>query len=145
MTATVGDAFAAADVAAAPDAAVERAGVGTRARARGYRSLPVLATVKGWVGVWWADLRSAWFAPASLPTLQRAWAERIPDRDRVPGGNPVLYGGWVGWNHAALVLVTAALVVVAALTVTVWTFRHPARALLAAAIAAPLTAYLING
>lgn len=139
-TTTVSEALAAATAGGNPPGnapeAIQREAVqpGRRAgaRARDYRSLPVVGKLAGWVAGWalqaWADLRSAWWTPQSLPTVRRAWSERIPDRGRVPGDNPLLYGGWLVYNHTvALVVPLAATVVVGALTPLVWAARHPAR------------------
>lgn len=139
MTA-VSDVFAAAEVGgsrggSASAVADSAGGVGARGRARvavtdGHRK----------IGRWiTAEARAWWWTPESLPTLSRAWQERMPDRGRVPGGNPVLYGAWVVYNHAALIVPAAALAVVGVLTVAVWVARHPARLALAAALATAIT------
>jgi hypothetical protein len=113
--------------------------------AREYRSLSVVRKVNEYGAIMWADLRSAWWTPASLPTLQRAWAERLPDRERVPGDSAVLYGGWVVYNHTvALVVPAVALVVVGALTPLVWAARHPARLALLAVPATAMVALIVK-
>jgi hypothetical protein len=98
-------------------------------------------TFVGWGRQTWADLRDAWWTPASLPTWRIAWAERMPDRDRVPGNNSALYAGWVAWNHTiGLAVPLAAIAVVGALAPLLWIVRHPARFLLAAIITTALYA-----
>jgi RES domain-containing protein len=100
-------------------------------------------TFAGWGRQTWQDLRDAWFMPASLPTFSTAWAERMPDRDTVPGSNAALYAGWVLYNHSVGLLIPAvALAVVGTLTVLLWIARHPARAALAVLLAVPL--YLLT-
>lgn len=141
---TVSDALTAARVAAAPSgtaaAAPEKARVHVHARAR-VPSLPVTLKVRGWFRIIWSDVRSAWWTPASLPTLQAAWAERIPDRERVPGANRLLYGGWVVYNHTLrLALTAAALAAVGAITVLSWIWQHPARLALFAIVATTVAA-----
>ncbi len=133
---TFSDAFAAEEVvAAAPKPRMRgvNAGVGPRARARDTSVHSVTNRLK----VVWADLVSAWWLPATIPPLTRAWADRFPDRSRVPADNELLYRGWVVYNHTVGLAVPAvALLVVAVLTPAVWVFRHPARLLLAAAVGA---------
>lgn len=139
---TISDAFAAPPAAAAdgrkPSAAPSvRARVHARMRTRG----PIVHRVTAAVGGVWADLRSCWWAPASLPTVQRAWVERFPDRDRVPGNSDLLYRGWLVYNHTIGLLVP--LVTVAAvgvLTPAVWIVRHPARLGLTLLLATPVIA-----
>ncbi|GAA0719691.1 hypothetical protein Drose_05995 [Dactylosporangium roseum] len=143
---TISDAFpvaaAAADAAADPAERPEKARVHARMRAREYRSLSVLVNFRRQV---WADLRDAWWMPASLPTFQTAWAERMPDRDRVPGGNGVLYAGWVAYNHTVGLLIPAvALAVVGALTPILWAARHPARLALLTVIVTALYALTLG-
>lgn len=142
-TTTWGDVAAAAAPVDSPEAAPEKARVHARMRARGYRSLPVAGKVGDLARTAGADLRSAWWTPASLPTLAQAWAERMPDRDRVPGNNAVLYRGWVAYNHSiALAVPALALVVVGLLTPVVFAARHPARLGLAVVISIPLIVLL---
>ncbi len=137
---TFSDAFAAEEAAAAVPKRRLRpsnAGVGPRARARGTSVPRVTARLKT-IG---ADVVSAWWLPASLPTLSAAWADRTPDRSRVPGDNTVLYRGWLVYNHTVgLAVPAAALAVVGVLTPLVWVARHPARLLLAAAVVAAFVA-----
>lgn len=130
---TISSAFP-ADVAAAagpatPAERTERARPHARMRALGYGSRSVLVnSFVGWGRQAGADLRDAWFMPASLPTFQRAWAERMPDRDTVPGSNGALYAGWVLYNHTVgLAIPTVALALVGAITPLLWIARHPAR------------------
>src|SRR5690554_7957922 len=125
MTVTVSDAFSAVDVAAdvsgAPETAPERTGPHARMRARDYRSLPVVGKVRALAAAAVADLRAAWWTPASLPTLRQAWVERIPDRDRVPGGSRPLWVAWLGYSHTVGLAVPALAVAAAgALTALVW-------------------------
>ncbi|MER7280453.1 hypothetical protein ABT369_39050 [Dactylosporangium sp. NPDC000244] len=101
----------------------------------------MVKTFVGWGRQTWADLRDAWWTPASLPTFSTAWAERMPDRDRVPGGNAALYASWVAYNWSVgLAVPLAALAVVGLLTPILWIARHPARLLLAAVITTALVA-----
>lgn len=132
---TVSEVFAAADAAAEIGGGPGSASTGrarVRMRARGYRSLPVVDKIRDRVAVGVEDLRSAWWTPAALPTVQQAWAGRIPDRDTVPGGNAVLYAGWVVYNHTlGLAVPAVAVALVGLLTPLVWAARHPARLALA--------------
>jgi hypothetical protein len=115
-------------------------------RAREYGSRSVLVnSFADWGRQAASDLRDAWFMPASLPTFQIAWAERMPDRDRVPGSNAVLYAGWVAWNHTVgLAIPLAVLAIVGVLTPLVWIARHPARFLLTAVIGTALYALTLR-
>lgn len=118
-------------------------------RARGYRSPAVTGKVASFVaesaaGVA-ADVRSAWWAPESLPTLSGAWATRIPDREKVPGGNAVLYGGWVVYNHTVRLAGTAAAVaLVGLLAVLTWALQHPARLALLVLISGAVAGLIYN-
>lgn len=139
-TATIGG-----NTKAAPD----RARVHARMRAREYRSLPVVGKVAGIFADWavqaWADLRAAWWTPASLPTLARAWSERMPDRERVPGNNGLLFGGWVLYSHTVGLAVPAAVAaLVGVLAPVVWAARHPARLALMSLIVCAATALILN-
>lgn len=138
---TISDAFVVDVAAAAPSnghrVSLAKAGAPARMRARTRSVLRVTS----WIKTIWADLRSAWWVPASLPTVRRAWAERMPDRVKVPGDSRLLYGAWVVYGHTVGLAVPAvAVAVVGVLTVAVWIARHPARLILAAAIAAPFLA-----
>lgn len=143
---TISSAFpvdvAAAEVPAPPSAEGQRARAHARMRAREYPSPSVMVnTLVGWGRQAGADLRGAWFMPASLPTFQTAWTERMPDRERVPGDNGALYAGWIAYNHSVGLLIPAvALAVVGLLTAVLWIARHPARLLLAAVITTALIA-----
>lgn len=112
------------------------------ARVRGRARIPVTirsGKVWSWVALLWADVRSAWWAPESLPTVQRAWADRIPNRERVPGNSNPLYRAWVIYNHTVGLLVPlAATAAVGCLTPAVWVARHPARLLLALLLTIPV-------
>lgn len=152
---TVSDVLAAgprvSDRVSSPEAAsVSAAGVRTRGRARESLAVTerygkIVAPFALWGRQAGTDLRDAWWTPASLPTFQRAWAERMPDRDRVPGGNGLLYAGWVVYNHTFGLAVPAAVIaLVGALTPLVWLARHPARLLLAAVIATALYALVFG-
>lgn len=146
---TISDVFAAAAPAAersdSPEAAAGRVRVHARMRARGYRSLSVVRKIVDVAAVVWADLRSAWWTPVSLPTLRQAWAARMPDRDRVPGDNALLYRGWVAYNHSVALAVPAlALALVGLLTPLVWAARHPARFVLTAVIVTSTVALIFN-
>ncbi len=78
-----------------------------------------------------ADLRGAWWWRGVPPTLAQLWAARVPDRGRVPGGNAVLWVSWAAYNHLYLA-------VSAPLYVLFFALAHPARFVLAAALAAGL-------
>lgn len=106
--------------------------VGVHARTRASLAAHgSLDKITGWVA---SEARTWWWTPESLPTLARVWADRMPDRERVPGNNPGLYWAWVVYNHTVGLLVTAAaLTAVGFLTMAVWVVRHPARLLLLAA------------
>ena len=137
---------AAAAGPAAPTVRLEKARPHARMRAREYGSRSVMVnTFVGWGRQTWSDLRDAWFMPASLPTFQVAWAERMPDRDTVPGSNAALYAGWILYNHTLGLLIPAvALAVVGALTPILWIARHPARLLLTAVITTALYALTLR-
>jgi hypothetical protein len=142
---TLSDAFAAAVPDGNAAAAIDKPRVHARMRAREYRSLSVVRKIgeAGQLAV--ADLRAAWWTPTSLPTLARAWADRMPDRERVPCGNAVLYRGWVAYNHTvALAVPAVVLAVVGVLTPAVWAARHPARLVLTAVIVTAFTALIFQ-
>lgn len=145
ISSAFGGSVAAADVAAAPTVRLAHARTPARMRAREYGSRSVLVnTFAGWGRHTWTDLRDAWFMPESLPTLRDAWADRIPDRDLVPGSNAVLYAGWVAYNHSiGLAVPLLALAVVGVLTPILWIARHPARLLLALTITGALYGLVI--
>ena len=129
---TISDAFAvetgSGSRSGSAPVAVEEARVGSGPRAR-VAPRSVLVNIFGsWGRQTWSDLRDAWWTPAALPTFQQAWAERMPDRDRVPGNNSALYALWVGYNHSiGLAVPLAAVLLVGALTPLLWIARHPAR------------------
>lgn len=137
---------AAAAGPAAPTVRLEKARPHARMRAREYGSRSVMVnTFVGWGRQAASDLRDAWFMPASLPTFKVAWAERMPDRDTVPGSNAALYAGWVAYNHTVGLLIPAvALAIVGALTPILWIARHPARLLLTAVITTALYALTLR-
>lgn len=138
---TISDAFAAADVAAAPVPQSERAGVRAHARAR----LPQPSvTIKGRSGMALrtvrADVRNAWVWRGSPPSLAELAASRAPTADVVPAGHGGLRRGWWAYNHLVAIPVTA---VSYFLT---WLVQHPARLILAVALAAPLViTYFVAG
>lgn len=80
-----------------------------------------------------ADVREAWWTPDEIPPpIRQAWVRRMPDRDRVPGRNAVLWGGWVGYNHTiGLAGPVLAVLTVTALSIVSWIIQHPARIALA--------------
>ncbi len=86
----------------------------------------------------WSDVRDSWWLPASVPTVAKAWSERWPDRDRVPGGSEVLYTAWAAYNFAALLPVALFNLLVGVLTPLMFVLRHPARLALALLIAVPI-------
>ena len=140
MTATVGE-FVAAAAAANVSETIPNARVRAPARTRVYRSLTVIRNAAATA---WADLRSAWWMPDSIPTISRAWAERNPDMDRVPGGSPALYTAWRIYSHTVGLAVPAlAAAVVGALTPLVWAARHPARLAVTVIVAIALAAIWI--
>jgi hypothetical protein len=122
------------------------------ARTRGRASVAVtdsdgnrlVAWVRSTAAGYAADLREAWFWPTAVPTLQRAWAGRYPDRKTVPGESAWLYYPWIFYNHAiGLPLVTAAYALIGVLTPMVWVFLHPARGLLFLTVAAAAAALIL--
>jgi hypothetical protein len=140
---TISDAFAAPAVAATPSgkpaAASESAQVHARMRARGYRSPAVMRKIVDVARLIWADICSAWWTPASLSTLAAAWADRIPDREKVPGGNGLLYGGWLAYNHTLRLAFTALVLAgVGGLSLFGWIAQHPARLVLTLTITGAL-------
>jgi hypothetical protein len=146
---TISDAFAAPTVAAVPDGSPKvvptAPQVHARRRARGYRSLSVKGKAGDLAAVVWADLRSAWWTPAALPTVAEAWADRMPDRTRVPGDSRFLYAGWVLSNHTVGLLVPAVVTgLVGLLTPLVWAARHPARYLLGVVVGVAITALIFG-
>lgn len=137
---TVSDAFAAANPAAAVDGMRKpspgRAGARARVHTRGYRSPAVVGKVRGWSATAWVDLRSSWWTPASLPTLSQVWAERNPSLDRVPARHRGLWLAWRAYAHVVPPLVVLMVTgLLGVLTPLVWVARHPARLLLALALA----------
>ncbi len=78
-----------------------------------------------------ADLRGAWWWRGTPPTMGQLWAARTPARDRVPGSNVALWVGWAVYNHLYLA-------VAGPLYVLFFALAHPARFVLAAAVAAVL-------
>lgn len=78
-----------------------------------------------------ADLRGAWWWRGTPPTLAHLWAGRTPARDRVPGSNAALWVGWAVYNHLYLA-------VAGPLYVLFFALAHPARFVLAAAVAVSL-------
>lgn len=146
ISSAFGGSVPAAAVPAAPTVRLEKARPHARMRAREYGSRSVLVnTFVGWGRQTWSDLRDAWFMPASLPTFQVAWAERMPDRDTIPGSNAALYAGWVVYNHSiGFAVPLLALAIVGTLTPILWIVRHPARLLLAAIITTALYALTLG-
>lgn len=147
---TISSAFPGSAAAAGRPAAVaaptERARAHARMRTREYGSRSVLVnSFAGWGRQTLADLRDAWFMPASLPTLKTAWVERMPDRDTVPGSNAALYASWVFYNHTVgFAVPLLALALVGTLTPLLWIARHPARLLLTAVITTALYALTLG-
>lgn len=147
---TISDAFggspAAAASPAAPTVRLEKAHPHARMRAREYGSRSVMVnTFAGWGRQTWSDLREAWWTPAALPTFQTAWAQRMPDRDRIPGNSNTLYWGWAVYNHTVgLAVPLAAVVLVGVITPILWIVAHPARLLLAAVIITALVGLAVN-
>lgn len=133
---TISDAFPVDSVAAVPAASPARvkkkAGPHARMRARTASVPRVTAAAK----VMWSDLRGSWWLPASVPTVARAWAQRWPDRDRVPGNSEPLYVAWAVWNLAiALPAAVLATAVAGLLAPALFVLSHPARAAFAALLA----------
>ncbi len=136
---TLSEAFAApvaaADVAAAPVRLEKKAQAGPRARAQGTSVPWVTAAAK----VVWSDLRESWWLPASVPTVVKAWADRFPERDRVPGGSDALWMAWAVYNHAVMLPVVALMnLTVGLVTPVVWVLLNPARLALLLLVAVPL-------
>lgn len=142
MTTTFSDVFEAAELGGMPGGSPEvdddraRLGPGPRARISTTEGDgKIWARVTSWGATVAADIREAWWTPPSLPTVQQAWTRRMPDRTAVPGGNGLLYGGWVAYNHTiGLAVPAVATALIGALAMFVWAAVHPARFLLAATI-----------
>jgi hypothetical protein len=136
---TISDAFAVTTPAAAvPSKPKAAPNAQAHARMRARASVP---SVTGRFNIMWADLRSCWWMPASLPTVAQAWRERVPDLSRVPAENLVLHRAWVIHNHTVgLAVPVVAIGVVGLLTPLVWVARHPARLILTLALLTPLVA-----
>jgi hypothetical protein len=140
--ATVSDILAAAEPAAAaggsPPVVVDSPSR-ARARARDARArarIPVTHSVRKTV---LSDLSESWVWRDAPPSLRQIVDGRIPAAERVPNGSGPLRAVWVVWNVGVAVPTTAALYVLA------WVLQHPARALLAAAVAGPiLTMWITN-
>jgi hypothetical protein len=138
---TLSDVYAVPTAAAVPAAGritlEKKAGARVRAGARDA-SVPRVTAFRCAV---WADLRAAWWLPSSIPTVRRAWAQRVPDRDRVPGNSDLLYNGWLVWNHTiGLAVPVAATVIAGILAPLVFIAAHPARFALAALLVSTLIA-----
>lgn len=110
---------------------------GTRARVddtdsdgKGDRLRAALATVRD-------DVAGAWLWRGAPPTLVDLWRNRVPDISEVPGGNRPLHVLWVVYNHLVLIVFPV-------LAIALWVLQHPARFLLAAAIAGPLIGMWIS-
>lgn len=84
-----------------------------------------------------ADVRGAWLWDAHGLTLRSLWDQRLPAIERVPAENRALRGAWVAYNHTVLAVIVPALFVL-------YLLGHPARFLLAAAVAAPVLAIWLN-
>lgn len=131
--ATVSDAFDVADSVArtrcTPEPTSQRAQVRARAHARGYASRTVIGKrVVENLRLAGADLREAWWMPASMPTWNQAWADRKPDIERVPGRHRGVWLAWCAYSHTVGLLVPiVGLVLVGAVTPVLWAARHPAR------------------
>lgn len=86
------------------------------------------------------DVRNAWFARRTPPSLAELWASRIPAKGKVPGGAEtpaswVPWVLWIGFNHVTLPLSAVGYVVL-------WLAQHPVRAL---AAGLPVSALLLIG
>lgn len=94
-------------------------------------AVPAMNVVKPALSAARSDLANAWVWRGSPPTLADLWANRVPDREAVPGQNRALWTAWIVFNHLALIWT-------ALLAVPLWVLQHPARTLLAAAVVAPI-------
>lgn len=113
-------------------------GAGTRGRVRARVAATdsdgkVFAGVKSAGAAVASDLRHAWLWHGTPPTLADLWTRRIPDLEKVPGQNRVLWSAWLAHNHIALVLTAPAYM-------ALWIVQHPAYLLLTALVTAPLIA-----
>lgn len=129
--ADVADAFGsvpASPVAAPPRVEVAAPKATSAGLARWSRLVPWL---RGRAATVVADLRGAWWWRGTPPTLAHLWAGRVPARDRVPGSNAALWVGWAVYNHLYLA-------VSGPLYVLFFALAHPARFVLAAAVAVSL-------
>ncbi len=141
---TISDAFPVDAAAAMPAAAPVRLEREARPHVRTRAQEPSVHRVTAAARVMWADLQAAWWLPESIPTVEEAWADRFPDRDRVPGNSDLLWRGWVVWNHTigvAAPLLAAA--VGGLLAPAVFVLRHPARFGLLLAITAVFAAAIV--
>jgi hypothetical protein len=94
----------------------------------------LVAKVRGFFARTGDDLADAWWTPESLPAIER---------DRVPGGNAVLYGGWVAYQHAVAIPAVAVIhAAVGVLNIALWLVLHPARLLLASIVFAAAVALI---
>lgn len=107
------------------------------ARAKGYRSLPVVGKVIDWFRTWQADADGFWVWDGRPPTPRELWRQRIPDRDRVPGRNAALWWLWIVANHAVLPLACFA-------AFLLWLLLHPLRLVLAAVVGGPIVLIWIS-
>lgn len=148
---TVSELLAAAEAVEEAGTAVEaeNRGAGTRARARAKAMVTVrndqwVARARDWMVESVGEYRHWWWTPQSLPTITRAWRDRLPPHDRVPGGHKILYGAWVGWNHTiGLAVPVAAAALVGVISTVAWMLAHPARGLLTLTLLAAALAALV--
>ncbi len=69
------------------------------------------------------DNRKWWGWHGTPLNINEMWAQRIPNRDRVPARNAVLWWLWIGFQHAWVLPVTVFLYIV------IWTQQEPWRAI----------------
>jgi hypothetical protein len=153
MTTTYSEVFPAAEPlgmpSGSPEAATDRPRVDAHARARlatTQRDGKILARVRRAGHTVAADFRTAWWTPASLPTVAHVWHNLTPDIERVPGKSDVLQGFWTAYNiFVALPAVLLATGLIGALSTAAWVLTNPARAGLAFVLTATAVAYTVFG
>jgi hypothetical protein len=131
---TMSDIFDAPAAVVAPRAEKKGAGERGRAPARDRvtdRDPAVASRARRVKDAVVSDVANAWPIRSHAPSAYDLWQTRIPALADVPGENRALRGAWVVFNHVALAVSLL-------LSVPLFLLGHPARALLAAAVIAPL-------
>ena len=112
-----------------------RTGAPVRARIAATERDDAQSRLRSWLlarsATFRADLAAAWVWFCRPPTLAELWSGVVPDRDRVPARNAALWVAWIGFNVVTLPVFAVA-------WPALWVLAHPARLVLAAAVAVPL-------